>query len=98
MKFWKISSNVITLKRDTRERKRKDSKVLPMINFWKEKVNLDIFSLRDESLEDSGNLPPTNIIAEKKIVENFDAVLEKFCQIEHDLKIMNQHVEHLKIS
>ena len=55
----------------------------------RDKVNLDIFWLRDESLKDSGNLPPPNIIAEKKIVENFEPVLEKFCQIEHDLKITN---------
>jgi type I restriction enzyme M protein len=33
-----------------------------------EKVNLDIFWLRDESLEDSDNLPPPNIIAQE-IVE-----------------------------
>jgi type I restriction enzyme M protein len=29
----------------------------------RDKVNLDIFWLRDESLEDSENLPPPNIIA-----------------------------------
>ncbi|MGB9169125.1 MAG: hypothetical protein WCB31_09390 [Nitrososphaeraceae archaeon] len=33
-----------------------------------EKVNLDIFWLRDESLEDSDNLPPPNIIVQE-IVE-----------------------------
>jgi type I restriction enzyme M protein len=43
----------------------------------RDKVNLDIFWLKDESLEDSANLPPPDIIA-AEIVENFQAALNQF--------------------
>ena len=52
----------------------------------RDKVNLDIFWLRDESLEESDNLPPPNIIAQE-IVENLEAALEEFSQIEEELTI-----------
>jgi type I restriction enzyme M protein len=52
----------------------------------RDKVNLDIFWLRDESLEESDNLPPPNIIAQE-IVENLEAALEEFSQIEDELTI-----------
>ena len=52
----------------------------------RDKVNLDIFWLRDESLEDSDNLPPPNIIAQE-IVENLESALEEFSQIEDELII-----------
>ena len=52
----------------------------------RDKVNLDIFWLRDESLEESDNLPPPNIIAHE-IVENLEAALEEFSQIEEELTI-----------
>ena len=57
-----------------------------MTRFWRDKVNLDIFWLRDESLEESDNLPAPNIIAQE-IVENLEAALEEFSQIEEDLTI-----------
>jgi type I restriction enzyme M protein len=52
----------------------------------RDKVNLDIFWLRDESLEESDNLPPPNIIAQE-IVENLEAALEEFSEIEEELTI-----------
>ena len=52
----------------------------------RDKVNLDIFWLRDGSLEESNNLPAPNIIAQE-IVENLEAALEEFSQIEEDLTI-----------
>ena len=52
----------------------------------RDKVNLDIFWLRDESLEESDNLPAPNIIAQE-IVENLEAALEEFSQIEESLTI-----------
>ena len=52
----------------------------------RDKVNLDIFWLRDESLEESDNLPPPNIIAQE-IVENLEAALEEFSQIEEEIII-----------
>ena len=51
----------------------------------RDKVNLDIFWLKDEALEDSANLPAPGIIA-TEIVEDLRAALEQFAAIEEDLK------------
>jgi type I restriction enzyme M protein len=51
----------------------------------RDKVNLDIFWLKDESLEDSANLPAPEIIA-GEIVEDLQAALEQFQLIGDDLK------------
>jgi type I restriction enzyme M protein len=51
----------------------------------RDKVNLDIFWLRDESLEDSANLPDPDVIA-AEIVEDLEAALEQFALIAEDLK------------
>lgn len=40
-------------------------------------MNLDIFWLRDESLEDSANLPDPDVLA-VEIVEELEAALEQF--------------------
>ena len=50
----------------------------------RDKVNLDIFWLKDESLEDSANLPPPDIIA-AEIMEDLEAALEQFAEIAADL-------------
>jgi type I restriction enzyme M protein len=50
----------------------------------RDKVNLDIFWLKDESLEDSANLPAPDIIA-AEIVEDLEAALEQFAEIAEDL-------------
>lgn len=50
----------------------------------RDKANLDIFWLRDDSLEDSANLPDPDVIAEE-IVEELEAVLEQFRLIAADL-------------
>ena len=50
----------------------------------RDKVNLDIFWLKDESLEDSANLPPPDMIA-AEIVEDLEAALEQFAEIAADL-------------
>ncbi|MCP4420958.1 MAG: SAM-dependent DNA methyltransferase [Chloroflexi bacterium] len=50
----------------------------------RDKVNLDIFWLRDESLEDTENLPDPDIIA-IEIVEELEAALEQFRLIAEDL-------------
>ena len=49
-----------------------------------DKVNLDIFWLKDESLEDSANLPAPDIIA-TEIMEDLQAALEQFSEIANDL-------------
>ncbi|MFC1968095.1 N-6 DNA methylase [Chloroflexota bacterium] len=50
----------------------------------RDKANLDIFWLRDESLEDSANLPAPEVIAEE-ITENLESALEQFAAIYQDL-------------
>ncbi|KCZ71060.1 type I restriction-modification system methyltransferase subunit [Candidatus Methanoperedens nitroreducens] len=50
----------------------------------RDKVSLDIFWLKDDSLEDSENLPDPDIIA-KDITENLVAALEQFNSIQEDL-------------
>lgn len=51
----------------------------------RDKVNLDIFWLKDESLEDSANLPDPDVIA-AEIAEDLQAALDQFSQIAADLK------------
>jgi type I restriction enzyme M protein len=43
----------------------------------RDKINLDIFWLRDESLESSENLPPPDVLG-KSIIEDLTAALEQF--------------------
>ena len=43
----------------------------------RDKVSLDIFWLKDESLEDTENLPAPDVLA-AEIVENLQAALEQF--------------------
>jgi len=51
----------------------------------RDKVNLDLFWLKDDALEDSANLPAPGIIA-TEIVDDLEAALEQFREIENDLK------------
>ena len=51
----------------------------------RDKLNLDIFWLKDESLEDSANLPDPDIIA-AEIVEDLQAALAQFAEIANDLR------------
>ena len=51
----------------------------------RDKVSLDIFWLKDESLEDSANLPDPDVIAEE-IVEDLQAALDQFATISADLR------------
>jgi type I restriction enzyme M protein len=46
----------------------------------RDKVSLDIFWLKDDSLEDSANLPDPDVIA-AEIVEDLQAALDQFAQI-----------------
>jgi type I restriction enzyme M protein len=50
----------------------------------RDKASLDIFWLKDESLADSDNLPPPEVIAQE-IVEDLQAALEQFKLIAGDL-------------
>ena len=48
-------------------------------------VEVWFFWLRDESLEDSANLPDPDVIA-AEIAEDLEAALDQFSQIANDLK------------
>ncbi len=50
----------------------------------RDKASLDIFWLKDKSLEDSENLPDPGILAHE-IVEDLEAALEQFREIADDL-------------
>ena len=50
----------------------------------RDKVNLDIFWLRDESLEDTASLPDPDVLA-AEIVEDLQAALEQFEAVAEDL-------------
>ena len=49
-----------------------------------DKASLDSFWLRDETLADSDNLPPPDVIAQE-IVDDLDAALVQFMLIAADL-------------
>ncbi len=51
----------------------------------RDKLSLDIFWLKDESLEDSENLPAPDLLA-KDIAENLESALEQFGSIYEDLE------------
>jgi len=50
----------------------------------RDKVNLDIFWLRDESLEDTVSLPDPDVLA-AEIIEDLQAALEQFAAVAEDL-------------
>lgn len=52
----------------------------------RDKVNLDIFWLKDDALEESANLPAPGVIAQD-IMEDLQAALEQFATIAEDLKM-----------
>ena len=54
----------------------------------RDKANLDIFWLRDESMEDTANLPPPDIIADE-ILEDLRAALEQMEEVAADLSPEN---------
>jgi type I restriction enzyme M protein len=51
----------------------------------RDKVNLDIFWVKDDSLEESANLPAPHVIAED-IAEDLETALENFAAIAEDVK------------
>ena len=50
----------------------------------RDKLNLDIFWLRDESLEESDNLPEPDVLA-LEIAEDLQAAMEQFSEIVNGL-------------
>jgi hypothetical protein len=51
----------------------------------RDKLNLDIFWLRDRSLEDSENLPEPDVLAQE-IADELQTALEQFASIAAELK------------
>ena len=58
----------------------------------RDKASLDIFWLRDESLEDTDNLPAPGVIA-AEIVEDLEAALEEFRALAESLEAIGVDVE-----
>jgi type I restriction enzyme M protein len=56
----------------------------------RDKLNLDIFWLKDESLDDVDSLPPPDVIA-AEIVENLQAALEAFQSVADELQSKTDH-------
>jgi type I restriction enzyme M protein len=52
----------------------------------RDKIGLDIFWLKDDSLEDSEDLPAPEVIA-KEIAENLESALDQFSSIQEELVI-----------
>ncbi len=52
----------------------------------RDKVNLDLFWLKDESLEDSANLPDPDVLA-AEIMEDLEAALQQFAAIASNLNV-----------
>ena len=50
----------------------------------RDKLNLDIFWLKDDNLEDPDNLPPPDVVA-AEIIENLEAALEQFRGVAEEL-------------
>ena len=55
------------------------------IGYNHDKASLDIFWLRDETLEESDNLPNPDVLAQE-IVDDLEAALEQFETVAADLK------------
>ena len=51
----------------------------------RDKVNLDIFWLKDKSLEDSEDLPDPDVLAQE-IADDLQAALDQFTSIAGELK------------
>ena len=58
----------------------------------RDKASLDIFWLRDESLEDTDNLPPPGVIA-AEIVEDLEVALAEFMELAESLQGIGVNID-----
>ncbi|MBI3000705.1 MAG: hypothetical protein HYY46_19975 [Deltaproteobacteria bacterium] len=65
--------------------RRKGEKPNFPVGYNRDKASLDIFWLRDESLEESNNLPNPDVLAQE-IVDDLEAALEQIETIAADMK------------
>jgi type I restriction enzyme M protein len=77
---WSGSSTALGMTATGRWRKYSYAEIMA-----RDKASLDIFWLKDDSLEDSANLPEPGVLA-ASIVEDLEAALEQFRLIADDLK------------
>ena len=68
--------------------RRKGEKSNFRLSYNRDKTSLDIFWLRDESLEESDNLPDPDVLAQE-IVDDLEAALEQLREIAVDLQGKN---------
>ena len=84
---WQIEENLFTASNSVCHRNTQNSKPKPAKRSAQnslDKINLDIFWLKDGSLEDTDNLPAPSILA-AKIAEQLEAALEEFSNVEEVL-------------
>ena len=79
----KVEAGYDVDRHDRRETERSESLTYEEI-LQRDKVGLDIFRLKDESLEDSADLPPPEVLA-REIAENLEAALQQFSIIHEAL-------------
>lgn len=87
MKFDDLQDFISCYNPDNRHKRQETErfKVFPYDELiQRDKVNLDIFWLKDESLEDSEHLPAPEILA-RDIAENLQSALEQFAGIQEEL-------------
>jgi len=91
LKFEDLSDFITCYHADNR-RQRKESERFKAFTYdellQRDKVSLDIFWLKDDSIEDSANLPDPDLLA-AEITEDLKAALEQFECIAEDLKKVN---------
>jgi len=59
----------------------------------RDKANLDLFWLRDESLEDSEALPEPDVLA-RDIADDLQTALEQFSSVADELADLGTNYEH----
>ncbi|HUU06395.1 MAG TPA: class I SAM-dependent DNA methyltransferase [Patescibacteria group bacterium] len=91
LKFEDLADFIACYHADNRQQ-RKESERFKVFTYdellQRDKVSLDIFWLKDESIEDSANLPDPDVLA-SEISEDLKAALEQFESIAEDLKKVN---------
>jgi len=79
-----LHAEIIRYMRFLKDVRQKRGEVQFSIGLQPRQASLDIFWLRDESLEKSDNLPDPDVLAQE-IVEDLEAALEQFREIAVDL-------------
>jgi type I restriction enzyme M protein len=87
LKFEDLADFITSFNAEDRHERKENERFKPFTYeelLQRDKVSLDIFWLRDDSLENSANLPPPDVIA-REIVEDLEAALSEFAAIASSL-------------